>query len=111
MDIYRISTIALILANAAMAVFVYSNNRKNPVNYTFAALILSITSWIFVNFMADNSTGYSALVWTKLTFVTTAVFAWLLLLFVLLFPERGKNYLCARNYYYFRPRSVFVCLC
>ena len=108
-NIYNAATIALILANAAIAAFVYSRNRNNAVNYTFAALTLAIASWIMVNFMADNSSGQAALIWTKLTFVTTAIFAWLLLVFVLIFPEREKKPSLAADLLLAAPALV-VCL-
>jgi len=109
MELYYIATIALIAINIVMAIFVYLKDYKNAVNYTFAALILSITSWILVNFMADNSTGYAALIWTKLTFVTTAFIAWLLLLFVLIFPLRKKSLPLVSNAMLFTP-NLIVCL-
>lgn len=109
MVFYRVATIVLIFANALMAIFVYLRNRDNAVNYTFAALILSITSWIFANFMADNASGQAALIWTKLTFVTSALFAWLLLIFVLIFPEGKKKISLATDLLLFSP-ALIICL-
>jgi len=107
--LYYIGTFALIAVNIVIAAFVYLRNQKDTVNRIFTALVLSISSWIFVNFMADNSKGYMALIWTKLTFVTTAFFAWLLLLFVLVFPVRKKISALAFNMALFIPNLV-ICL-
>src|SRR3989338_5172850 len=103
-------TILLLLVNSAIGAFVIARNPRNHVNRVFASIILFISLWVLVNFLADNSKIYPvALIFTKLTFVTTAFFAWSLLLFVLIFPQSNRRLSSFINLLLFMP-NLLVCL-
>lgn len=65
----------------AVLIFIYSKKKQS---WWFAGVIIAVVGWTIVNYLADNTQNPEwALVWTKMTFSTTAFVAWFLFLFAL----------------------------
>jgi len=108
--LYYIATVIVVVLNLVIGIFVLLKDRKNIINRLFAAIELFIVLWVAVNFFADNSKAYYfALLWAKLTFVTTSSFAWLLMWFVLIFPNNEKDISLRKILFLLFP-NILICL-
>ena len=75
-----------------LAIFVFFKNRRSKINQSFTLLILSVSAWIFTNFMVDTSrTLPPAFVWSKLTLVGPIFIPLLFLFFSTVFPRDQKK--------------------
>jgi signal transduction histidine kinase len=84
----------------AVLIFIYSKKKQS---WWFAGAIIAVVGWTIVNYLADNTQNLGwALVWTKMTFSTTAFVAWFLFLFALVFPEYKKSL------HWFWPVGLFL---
>ncbi len=79
------------LTNIVLAVLVILYGKSGRAPKWFAGVIFSTVAWTLVNYLADNiQNHYWSLIWTKMTFSTTAMLAWFLLLFALEYGRRAR---------------------
>ncbi|MBI1833754.1 MAG: hypothetical protein HYR90_02920 [Candidatus Andersenbacteria bacterium] len=79
------------LTNLILAGLILFYSKRKSARW-FAGLIVAIVAWTIVNYLADNTADpFWAEVWTKMTFSTTSFWPWLLLIFALIFPDKGKS--------------------
>lgn len=77
------------LTNLVLGAIILRYARSDRSQKWFVGVIVSIVAWTIVNYLADHITNHFwSLIWTKMTFSTTAFLAWFLLLFAI---EFGKN--------------------
>lgn len=75
--------------NSLLAFLVLAKNSHRRVNQYFTFFVLSLTGWVFANFMIDRAGNYyDTLFWGKVTAIAISLLAGFLPCFSLLFPEK-----------------------
>ncbi len=108
MDVNRLLLIFVFFSNLILGFFVYSKDRKNPINISFCTLTTFIALWIFGIFMVLtfwNSTD-KILSWGKFTFASGTFMASSFAIFSIIF--RHENFQSVKTYVYLLALSSCI---
>lgn len=82
----------ILLADTILCLAVISRSKSTK-NIAFCTLIIFSAAWSACNFLADHVNNLdTALLFTKLTFFSASLMAWLILYFAVIFPEVGNKF-------------------
>lgn len=102
---------AIAFINLVLASFVYLRNPKRRINQIFGAFALAISLWMISNHFVDNFDNLQvAEVWMRVTFISSALIIYLLMLFVLAFPDNGRSLNKRRVILLFLPTGLITSL-
>ncbi len=92
MSLYLIILPVFIILNIFLVSIILSNNRKNPVNITYSAIILLSVLWTISIFMMWYSQSIQiSLFWARLSFVGPIIMPSILFIFVEHFPFTASS--------------------
>ena len=91
MDIQFLIIVGSVLANLVLAVVILINSKRSKSSFYFFIMVASITAWIVSNYLSNFVNNYSlALLYNKLIFISTSIFAWSFVIFSQYFPDDRK---------------------
>lgn len=90
--LYTLFSLTTLVLSFLLGLYVYQNDKKNPVNKIFILLLLSAMFWIFSNFLVDISEGQEIILfWSKVAIIGPILIAYFFYRLSLYFPR--KNYI------------------
>ena len=91
MNIPFLIIIGSVLASLVLAVVIIINSNRSKSSLYFFIMVASITGWIVSNYLSNYVDNYNlAILYNKLIFVTTSIFAWAFVMFSMYFPGEKK---------------------
>lgn len=91
MTIPFLITIGSVLASLVLAIVILINSKRSKSSFYFFIMVAGITGWIVSNYLSNYAGDYSlALLYNKLIFITTSIFAWSFVIFSQYFPSDKK---------------------
>ncbi len=85
--VYTFLFIIILFLNFLLGLFVFLRNPKNQINISFSLFVISVVSWMTVNYLSNNTTDYSlAFLFNKLIFLFSPYMSFSLLYFSIVFP-------------------------
>lgn len=91
MNLPLLITLIVVSLNLIIAAVILINSKKSLSSRYFFILTLSIAIWILANYFSNSINNYYwSLVFNKLIFLSTTIFAWSFVTFSYYFPDDKK---------------------
>lgn len=104
MNIFFALTLMFFFLLIVLSLFMLISNKQKEINVVFALVSFSTAGWILSNYFIDNISNLdAAMLWTRLTFVFTALVAYFMLIFAFMFPFAKKSTRFKRYVYWGLP--------